>query len=578
MSKLDLGEILANNAPFSKVPESGTKRKQIEYIDIALIDSDPNNFYELSGIEDLADNINTCNGLQQPILVRTNPDDPSRVVITSGHRRRAALEMLIKGGREDLREVPCIRNDEHTSPALQKFMLILANRDTRKMTSAEISKQYEETVATLYQLQEEGYVFEGRMRDHAAEACGISKTRASNLEVIRKNLVPAWKELWESNEVNESLALTVARLPAEHQELLFESRAINIESRCGYYEPNAKADGDRLAKLDKLICPRTKGPCENKQEKWRRVRSMSPYSYEICSNKCCSTCSELARCKMACPKLADKVKKLRADAKQRRDQEQLAKEARDRPEVEQITALWARFAEAREAAGLSIEEYCNAAGIYTDERMKKAWPVREIGGKITRDTGMPYCGGNGFSLGEVRRLLKTAEVLGVSLDYLFLRTDDPRVCFVGKASDEVEPVPTVSSVKGFWRTKGQIPNEGQEIIVVEESGYASDETFKGGRLLGSVVRWEDVRFWTPMPEYAMGEHQAEGQLMFCGWMPGGTTPVSPCEVVAIFALENGVKNKQFLQWTGSEFAFRNGAKIDMEPLKWMQLPPDEEGM
>lgn len=66
--------------------------------------------------------------------------------------------------------------------------------------------------------------------------------------------------------------------------------------------------------------------------------------------------------------------------------------------------------------------------------------------------------------------------------------------------------------------------------------------------------------------------------MLCCWMPGGTTPAEPCEVVAVFDLGDGRKSsKQFLQWTGNEFTFKNGVKVDMEPLKWMRLPPDEGG-
>ena len=86
----------------------------------------------------------------------------------------------------------------------------------------------------------------------------------------------------------------------------------------------------------------------------------------------------------------------------------------------------------------------------------------------------------------------------------------------------------------------------------------------------------------PMPDcdgIVRNAPQPTGQLMFCGWMPGGTTPAEPCEVVAVFNLgDNGKSSKQFLQWTGSEFAFKNGVKVDMEPLKWMRLPPDEEGV
>ena len=59
----DLADVLKG------VPNLGTSKKQLEYIKRELIDPDPNNFYSLTGIEELAANIQLC-GLQQPILVR----------------------------------------------------------------------------------------------------------------------------------------------------------------------------------------------------------------------------------------------------------------------------------------------------------------------------------------------------------------------------------------------------------------------------------------------------------------------------------------------------------------------------
>ena len=56
--KFDLGEL--TRALAGPVSESDTmRREQIEYIDIDRIDSDPENFYSLSGIDALAADIET---------------------------------------------------------------------------------------------------------------------------------------------------------------------------------------------------------------------------------------------------------------------------------------------------------------------------------------------------------------------------------------------------------------------------------------------------------------------------------------------------------------------------------------
>ena len=98
MAKFDLAAVLGD---VSKLDTGITPdgREQIEYIDIALIDPDPNNFYELTDIDELAASIELL-GIQQPLRVRDEEDKPGRVMIVSGHRRRAALELLVKEGKE----------------------------------------------------------------------------------------------------------------------------------------------------------------------------------------------------------------------------------------------------------------------------------------------------------------------------------------------------------------------------------------------------------------------------------------------------------------------------------------------
>ena len=73
-------------------------REQIEYIPLERIDPDPENFYSLDGLDELAGNIELV-GLQQPLRVRDG--EKGHVTVVSGHRRRAAI-MLIRVGGGDL--------------------------------------------------------------------------------------------------------------------------------------------------------------------------------------------------------------------------------------------------------------------------------------------------------------------------------------------------------------------------------------------------------------------------------------------------------------------------------------------
>lgn len=71
-------------------------------------------------------------------------------------------------------------------PERGRRRLIYANSNTRTMTSQEYSRQAEKVRELLCRLQEEGYDFPGRMRDHVAEACQISKSKLARLDAIQK--------------------------------------------------------------------------------------------------------------------------------------------------------------------------------------------------------------------------------------------------------------------------------------------------------------------------------------------------------------------------------------------------------
>ena len=199
------------------VPESGT-REQIEYIDEAKLSGDGENFYSMEGIEALAQNIELV-GLQQPLRVRPDPDDEGGYIVVSGHRRLTAIRTICKVDEpERWRTVPCIVERGELSPAMRELRLIYANSDTRRMSNADLSAQAERVEKLLYQLQEEGVEFPGRMRDHVAEVCQISPTKVGNLQVIKKGLkVPGIIARWEAGELPEAAALEIARMDIDTQ-------------------------------------------------------------------------------------------------------------------------------------------------------------------------------------------------------------------------------------------------------------------------------------------------------------------------------------------------------------------------
>ena len=422
MSWAELARGLAGLSGEDSVPESGT-REQIEYIDIDDILPDARNFYSLSGLDELTANIELL-GLQQPLRVRDDPTDPDKVILVSGHRRREALARLVAEGREDLRQVPCIRERAAGSEALQELRLIYANSGTRQMTSAEVSKQAERVESLLYQLQQEGYEFPGRMRDHVAEACKVSKSKLSRLKVIREGLNSWWLEQWEAGKVPEETAYQVARLSGEAQK--YARITAQARSRIEYFYANTAIDvGKALTKLDEQrpSCPHANdAPCPHLDAMKGRTAKNDRWCINPCAGKCCINCWDLECCKDFCEYAKAEKDRIKRERKEANANRKAAEAEMERPRIEKNRVLWDRMAAARAAAGKSVEEVFAAYGRYWSEGYEKPFLEDEAGSrKLTDHSETPY--GYMFRVTDAIGLCAVADLLGVTTDYLLGRTE-----------------------------------------------------------------------------------------------------------------------------------------------------------
>lgn len=455
------------SAMLKDVSNLDTGREQIEYIDIALIDQDPNNFYMLSKVDELASNIELL-GLQQPIRVRDNPDQPGRVIIVSGHRRRAALQLLVDEGKEQFREVACIREKDAGSAAMQELRLIYANADTRTMTSAEISKQVERVEALLYQLKEEGVEFPGRMREHVAEACKVSQSKLARLKVIREKLVQCWKSDYVSGELNESVAYALAQMPDDLQTQMYASAQAANRTAASIQEWIVRDIHKEYTKLSQCTC-KDGSPCTHVQTMAMRMthRAMVHSPYYTCQG-CCATCSSLTTCLHVCPKLAQLAKEKKEKQKQKADAASQAKAEASREHREKVAGLWQRFREAREVAGKSVEDCMNALdwrGYSWDEKRfsqaEQSGPD-DMGNAAYAD--LPY--GFEIDLECIQPLLDAADFLGCSLDYLLCRTDDPHGRLYGPPLTQKQ-IDKMHFDKVWLSYGNEDPDDGEWAVVID---------------------------------------------------------------------------------------------------------------
>lgn len=501
--KFDLGEL--TRALAGDVPDPGTEgRDQIEYIDIDLIDSDPGNFYELRNIPDLAGDIETV-GLQQPLLVR--PGEDGHVVLISGHRRRAALQLLVDEGKERFRQVPCIRKTGGNA-LVYEMQLIFANAHTRVLTNAEIGKQAARLEEIFYQLKEQGYEFPGRMIDHVAEACNIKRAKLGRLKKIEAHLSPCYKPLWDAGDLPEDTADALAGLPQDVQE--------RIKRVCPKKVPtarNIRSMGERLESKQcdyctvDFHCP--DGTACNHQDKFFRRDLIRDSWWAPCSgDKCCVKCRSGGAhspntCDAACTEMCAKAREIyeKAKVKQKNSEEREAAKARSKA-VQKAMADAARIVRA-----------ANAAGLDDDTKLENAYSsLAKVGVLRKISQGDISEGVSNYALGEIipyrtKDLTNMAQALHCSTDYLLGLTDQLRPA-------AAEPGQMVLAA---WMPGGLTPPEPCEVVADVDAG----EGVKMRRLLywdGTVFRFKksgvdievSVIRWLRLPEVEKEENDGQG--------------------------------------------------------------------
>lgn len=467
--KFEMGDYLKTLA--QPVSNSDTGREQIEYIDVDLLDKDQNNFYQLSDLDALADNIATV-GLQQPIRVRDGEN--GHVVIVSGHRRTAAIRKLVEEGRTDLREVPCIRERGEASPALQELRLIYANSSTRDLSSAEISRQAEKVRELLYQLQEEGFDFPGRMRDHVAEACKISRSKLARLEKIQKGLASCYRDAWEAGTLPEDTADALSSLSEEIQE--------RIKRACPKTTPSAGRIRD-TAKRGEYLAVSFKCPdgstCTHMDKFFRH--DLKAQSWEACGGeKCCLKCraggahDPSGYCGAACAEMCSKAREKYEKAKERKKASEAAAEMKAQSEAaRRVQAESRRIVRAADAAGLGdeVKLHYDYGGSLT------VGLLRSLSDGTALDSAVK-CYSGGILPWRVEYAAKNAKTLHCSVDYLLGLTDE--INSTAAASGQV--------ALAAWMPGGTTPAAPCDAVADFKLG--NDD----GRVIRMTCRWDGKAF------------------------------------------------------------------------------------
>ena len=350
----DITSLFGDAAAVSK---SDTDRT-VKMIDIDQLQANEKNFYKVGkkDLDDLKSSIEISGILDPPSVCKADGD---KYRIISGHRRCEAVRQLVKEGRKDLRMVPCfIRSPQ--SAEMEELELIWANATSRVLSSPELAQQAARVEELLYQLKEQGVEFPGRMRDHVAQACKISRTKLANLHAIQTNLRAPLLDMWRKGTLNDAQALELSRLDGGLQD-----RLAGLFPRMSKDDLPASAVVQKIGECAKAgakwlpcgVCPAGDGlTCPSARGDAFLRHDLGNY-YDMCQgSKCCWTCrnGRTAGGYNACDSMCSRAKAARTAAnQQRKDKEEAAaKKAADKVK-QAFIAEAKRWLAAADAAGLS---------------------------------------------------------------------------------------------------------------------------------------------------------------------------------------------------------------------------------
>lgn len=178
------------------------------------------NKYSMDEIDELAAGIEMAGGLHEPLILgRVNGE----YWLASGHRRRAAIDLLVKSGAERFRLVDC-RYKDMTETEFRIHVLI-GNAFNRHYTDYDKMMEADEWKSALKAAQREKLLIlehGGRVRDYVARIMGTSPAVIGDYNRINKNAVPEIKEQFKDGAIGVTSAAAASQLPAEEQKEIAE--------------------------------------------------------------------------------------------------------------------------------------------------------------------------------------------------------------------------------------------------------------------------------------------------------------------------------------------------------------------
>lgn len=252
---------------------------KFEYIDIEKIRKNKNNFYEITDIDELVEDI-SINGLNHNLVVR--PIENGLYELISGERRYTALIKLVERGEDKFKKVPCKISDLNDLDS--EIVLIQANAQSRELSDADKLKQIER-LTELYNIKKSKGEKVGKIRDKIAKDTGLSPAQVGRYSAISKGLIKELKDVLEQGNLSISNASEFAVLSEENQRLILSV----IKNEISISKNEANELKNKLKKIEKdkedLISKEEKYISDLKNLKDKNETTPKNINEEIASKK-----------------------------------------------------------------------------------------------------------------------------------------------------------------------------------------------------------------------------------------------------------------------------------------------------
>lgn len=216
MAKLKLNSAIMDDL---RAAASDSFIDSLKMLEVGQIIPNESNFYEMTEIEELAEDIER-QGLMSVLVVT---EDNGEFHLISGHRRLAAVKLLIDEGRRKSTTVPCYIKSAKSADETQ-LDLIMLNATQRKYSDSDTMREYEELERIFKTMEQAGKPVKGKIRNNIARVLNVSPAQIGKIDNIKHNAIPDVEQAVKLGEMSISTANEVAKLTPEQQKEIIKEK------------------------------------------------------------------------------------------------------------------------------------------------------------------------------------------------------------------------------------------------------------------------------------------------------------------------------------------------------------------